>query len=251
VNGTEYVFVGPSVSGTGLLVAKIVGAGADAKLELVRVYPSTGAHAIAPQAFAPHDTFAEYDAVYGHHILYAANSFQGVVILNIDDPANAVPIASLPGAQAPPPTGLAPNHYHTIQPTWIGEKRIFVTVSEVGYNTLKIFDATDLEDPKFMGEWVYDRNQPTNLQHNFQIVDGKIFMGHYEHGLFVFDLAAFVADPSAGLPEIGHYQPPPGGLVWDVVLWDGVLFISDIPQGLHVLGYGCFEPGDVRFTSRG
>ncbi len=251
VNETEYVFVAPSVSGTGLLVAKIVGAGLDAKLELVRVYASTGPHAVYPQAFAPHDTFAEFDETYGHHVLYTANSFNGVVILNIDDPANAVPITSVPPAQAAAPTGLAPNHYHTIQPTWIGDKRIFVTVSEVGYNTLKIFDATNLEQPRFLGEWVYDRAQPTNLQHNFQIVDGKIFMAHYEHGLFVFDLAKFVASPAAGLPEIGHYEPPPGGLLWDILLWNGVLFVSDIPQGLHVLGYGCFEPGDARLTSRG
>lgn len=251
VNGTEYVFVAPSVSGTGLLVAKIVGSGSDAKLELVRVYASTGAHAAYPQAFAPHDSFAEFDEAYGHHVLYTANSFNGVVILNIDDPANAVPIASVPPAQAAAPTGALPNHYHTIQPTWIGEKRIFVTVSEVGYNTLKVFDATDLENPRFLGEWVYDRTQPTNLQHNFQIVDGKIFMAHYEHGLFVFDLEAFVASPGAGLPEIAHYEPPPGGLLWDILVWNGVLFVSDIPQGLHVLGYGCFEPGDTRLTSRG
>lgn len=251
VDGVEYVFVTPSVSGTGLLVAKITGNGSHAKLELVRVYTSTGPHAVFPQALAPHDTFAEYDRTYGHHVLYLANSFNGVVIMNIDDPADAVPIASLPGTQAPPPTGAAPNHYHTIQSTWIGEKRVFATVSEVGYNTLKIFDATDIENPTFMGEWVYDRNQPANLQHNFQIVDGKIFMAHYERGLFVFDLAAFVSAPSGVLPEVAHYQPPPGGLLWDVILWDGVLFVSDIPQGLHVLGYGCFEPGNPRFTSRG
>ena len=250
VNGTEYVFVAPSVSGTGLLVAKIVGNGTDARLELVRVYASTGPHAVYPQAFAPHDTFAEFDEAYGHHVLYAANSFNGVVILQIDDPANAVPIASLPAAQAAPPTGAAPNHYHTIQPTWIGDKRVFATVSEVGYNTLKVFDATDLENPRFLGEWIYDRTQPANLQHNFQIVDGKIFMAHYEHGLFVFDLAGFVANPGT-LREIAHYQPPPGGLIWDILVWNGVLFLSDIPQGLHVLGYGCFEPGDERLTSRG
>jgi hypothetical protein len=251
INGTEYLFVGPSISGTGLLVAKIVGENQSAKLELVKVYASTGPHAAYPQALAPHDTFATYDATYGHHLLYIANSFNGIVIMEIDDPADAKVITSVPPQQAPPPTGALPSHYHTIQAQWISGKRILVTVGEVGYNTMKVFDATDLRNVKFLAEWVHDRAQAAKMQHNLQIVNGTLFMGHYEHGLYVFDLQAFASAPTSAIVPVAHYQPPPGGLIWDVVVWNGLLLISDIPQGLHVVAYGCFKPGDASLTSQG
>lgn len=251
IEGVQYVFVTPSISGTGVLVHKIVGDGADARFEHVTTYRSTAPHALYPQAFAPHDSYLTYEDDVDAHVLWLANGFYGIVALDVDDPANPRTLMSIPPEASPDVPAPAPTHSHTVQTTWQAGKRLLASASEVGYNSLKIYDVTNLDDPRLLGTWIYDERQPTYLQHNVQIVNGTLFLAHYEHGLFSFDLASYAVDPTVHIQPAGHWQVDGGGLIWDVNVRDGVLFLSDISQGLHVVGYGCLTPGVAAHTSDG
>lgn len=247
INGVEYLFVFPSISGIHAVVHKLVGSGPSAKLEFVTMYMYKEPADPLAQNTAPHDGYVAYDPVVEHHLLYTANSFYGVQVINVDDPKNPETLAEIPANADGTPTGAAPTFYHTIQVEWIGDKRIIVTSAEVGYNTLKVFDATDFDDVEFLGQWVFDEQNPTNMQHNLQIVDGILFEAHYGQGLFGFDLNSYVENPTPELPIIFHYQPQ--GSLWDVVVHKGVAMVSG--PGIHVVGYGCFTPGDETLTSDG
>lgn len=252
IGGAEYLFVVPSISGTGMLVAKLdPAASGSARLELVKVYASAVASPFAPQALAPHDAYVTFDAEANATLLYLANGLNGIIAMDVDDPANAQVVLSIPAGAGSPPQSAAPTYYHSIQAKWIGGKRILATSAEIGYNTVKVFDVTDLKAPKFLGQWVYDERQPFQMEHNLQIVEGILFVAHYQQGLFGFDLNAYVGASGARLAPTLHFQPRQGGLNWDVVVKDGLLYLSDIAQGLYVVGYGCFAAGSPDLTSDG
>lgn len=247
IKDTEYVFVFPSISGVHAVVHKLVGSGPTAKLEYVTMYTYASPTAPTAQPTAPHDGYVAWDPVVNHHLLYTANSFYGVQIINVDDPAKPQTLATIPANADGSPTGAAPTFYHSVQVAWIDGKRIVVTSAEVGYNTMKIFDATNFDDVQFLGQWVFDEMNPTNMQHNIQIVNGTLFEAHYGQGLFGFDLAAYVAKPTSEIPIIFHYQPQ--GSIWDVVVRKGIAYVSG--PGVTAVGYGCFTPGDLTLSSDG
>jgi hypothetical protein len=247
IGDAEYVFVFPSVSGIHAVVHKLAGSGPTAKLEYLTTYTYVSPMAPTAEPTAPHDGYVTWDPVVNHNLLYTANSFYGVQIMNVDDPAKPQTVATIPANPSGSPVGNAPTFYHTVQVGWIDGKRIIVTSAEVGYNTMKIFDATNFQSIKYLGEWVFDETNPTNMQHNLQIVNGTLFEAHYGQGLFGFDLASYVAKPSGEIPIIFHYQPP--GSIWDVVLRKGLAYVSG--PGVGVVGYGCFTPGDASLTSTG
>ncbi len=247
IKDTEYVFVFPSISGVHAVVHKLVGSGPTAKLEFVTMYTYVTPMAPSAQPTAPHDGYVAWDPVVNHNLLYTANSFYGVQVINVDDPAKPETLATIPANADGSPTGAAPTFYHTVQVGWVDGKRIIVTSAEVGYNTMKIFDATNFDDIKFLGQWVFDEMNPSNMQHNLQIVNGTLFEAHYGQGLFGFDLAAYVAKPTEEIPIIFHYQPQ--GSIWDVVIRKGVAYVSG--PGVGAIGYGCFTPGDATLSSDG
>lgn len=251
IGDAEYLFVFPSISGEHVVVHKVTGSGAETRLSYVTTYQVVTPTNPTRQPVAPHDGYVVYDEVAGHHLLYLANSFHGVQVIDVDDPANPRTLATIAANADGSATGYAPSFYHTIQAGWIDGRRIIVTSAEVGYNTLKVFDATDFSNVKFIGQWVFDDQNPTNMQHNLQIVDGILFEAHYGQGLFGFDLRAYLQGPTPDVPVAFHYQPPGGGSLWDVVVRKGVAYASDTSQGLHVLGYGCFTPGDLALDSDG
>jgi hypothetical protein len=247
----EYVFAVPSISGTGVLVARRTGEDAQARLELVTVWTSTQPSPYLPQALAPHDVYITHDPKVNATLLYAANGFNGIVVFDITDPKAPRTVAAVPPGAGGIPTSVAPSYYHSIQVHWFGDRRILATSAEVGYNTVRIWDATDFSNVRFLGQWVYDQARPFLMNHNLQIVNGTLYVAHYGEGLFVFDLGAFVDAPGAGLRPVGHYQPATGGLLWDVVLRDGLILLTNISQGLEVVGYGCLEVGNEALTSTG
>lgn len=203
----------------------------------------------------PHDMWVNYDAKTEEWLLYSADGYHGWAVFNIDDPANP----ELVGGLVRPESGYT----HTIQGAWIGEKRIVATIAEVGFNVLEVYDATNLMAPVLLATWHVNRDsmvpQPAAPQHEFNIVDGKLYLGHYANGAYVFDLTT-ITTPVAGtadLVPVAHYAngtPTPGGLfsdIWSVDVINGVLYISDMDEGIHVVGYGCNVAGNTLLTSTG
>jgi len=124
------------------------------------------------------------------------------------------------------------------------------TISEVGVNAMRVFDATDLSKPIPLGSWTFEYN-PASWQHNLQIANGTLFFSHYENGVFAFDLHDVGTMPfgqTQQLVPIAHYAVASSS--WDVIVKDGLLWIGDSNQ-VHTVGFGCNTPGDALATSTG
>ncbi|HEX2022476.1 MAG TPA: hypothetical protein VHH36_07170, partial [Candidatus Thermoplasmatota archaeon] len=150
---------------------------------------------------------------------------------------------------------------HQVRVGFYGDRRVVVTMSEAGLNTLKVYDATRLEAPVLLGRWNADPARPHVPQHNIQLLGETLFMAHYTEGLYVFNLTKVVhGPPLAGTLDLrpsAHWaveEPePPTELgfanVWEALVIDGVIHVGDITHGLTAIGYGCMPAGDPAFTA--
>ena len=263
IDGEDYVFVATQWN-YGVYILKVVGDPGSRTLQDVTVYmPFKN-----PVLLGQHDTYVAEDPVLGVPVLYVADGFAGWAAADVSDPANPVPLASVPEVS------LYQGYTHSVQVAWIDGRRIVTTISEVGHNSMKVYDATDFSDVFMIGEWTWNPTNPKDSaeeEHNIQIVDGKIVMAHKWQGVFIFDLAALVAATPRGtlvLPEplnawapIAHWQPPamtPRVKVWDVVVQDGLIYAGDYGDagqasyyGVYTLQFGCWEPGTKDLVSNG
>ncbi len=255
----DWVFVAPN-SNQGVFILRVDGEVGSRTLNYVtQTLPVEGG------PLGPHDMFVHRDPLTNDWYLYSADGFHGWAVFNVNDPSAPLFI----GGFLRPESGYT----HTIQATKIGEKRIVATIQEVGVNALEIYDATILQAPVLIGVWQVGPGASAP-QHNFNIVNGSLYLAHYGHGMFVFDLEALPLVPGAGtasLQPVAHYDPTPGGenyvvgfvvpgvpdgfeALYDVVLQDGILYaggFGDPVTGVHVIGYGCVRPGDPAETSVG
>lgn len=263
LDGVDYVFVATQWN-YGIYILEVVGEPGARKLRDVALYmPFEN-----PVLLGQHDVYVAHDPVLDKPLLYVANGFEGWAVADISDIAKPVTLAIVPEVSA------YQGYTHTVQVTWLEGRRIVATISEIGHNSLKVYDATDLALPVMIAEWNWNPLSPVDAveeQHNIQIVDGKLVMSHKWQGVFVFDLAALVAATppgTVGVPEplsawgpVAHWQPPalnPRVKLWDVVVKDGLIFTGDYGNagqasyyGVYVLQYGCWAPGDGSLASNG
>ena len=182
---------------------------------------------------------------------------EGWEAFDISDPKTSQRLALVPNLD--PGQG----YLHTVAGNMVGSRRIVATISEVGVNTLKVFDATDFSKPVLLGEWWADRTDPHQPEHDINILDGKLYMAHYTNGVYVFDLKKLGGAPLLDTPTLApaaHFAAAnrmDGGAagfanVFDVVEMNGVMYVSDFTDAQHAVtavGYGCLTPGDARETS--
>lgn len=247
IGGEDYVFVAPN-SDSGVWVLKRTPAG----LELVTNFGAP----LGGGPLGPHDMSLVWDEILQVPILYVANAFEGWMAFDVSDPANAKRLGFMLNLDPAPVS-----YTHTVLGAKVGDKRIVVTIAEVGANMLKVYDATSFEAPILLGVWWADKAAPQMPQHNLQIVGDKLYMAHYSKGVYVFDMAALAASPplagTATFAPVAHYAPlhpdAPDTLgfanVWDVVVHRGLLYVNDMAHGTAVVGYGCLAPGDPAATS--
>lgn len=250
IAGEDWVFLAPN-SNTGIWVLKLEGAPDARTLTYVtQTLPVEGG------PLGPHDLFIDQDEVDGHWYLYSADGFHGWTVFNVDDPTNPMPAGGL----ANPAEGA---YTHSIQAQWINGRRLVATIGEVGVNVFKIYDATNLLAPLLLTAYQASPGPgSTAPEHNFNVVGGKLYLSYYTLGMYVFDLTQLSGIPlvdSATFQPVAHYgnnpESAPGPTdfsgIWDTVLVDGVIYLSNIEGGLVVVGYGCNTPGDVALTSEG
>lgn len=253
IGDTDWVFLAPN-SNSGIWILRIDGdVGSRTLTYVTQTLPAEGG------PLGPHDLFVQQDPVTSDWLLYSADGFHGWTVFDINDPATPTPVGGWAAPQ--------PGYTHTIQAARLGERRIVVTIAEVGENLVQVFDASILQAPILLAAWQVEP-LATTPQHNFNLVDGRMYLAHYGYGMYVFDLA-----DAGGLPVLGtttfrpiaHYDPVPGGTayvagiggfeaVYDVVLQDGLLYVSgfsDPVNGVEVLGFGCITPGDAEQKSVG
>lgn len=266
IDGRSWVFAASGV-GTGVGIYELVGPPGDRDLRFVTQF--------APGVpLGAHDTWVHHDPVRDSPVLYVANSYGGWLAADVSDPSTPVPLAASPNGD--PYQGYT----HSIRAQWIDGRRIVATIQESegvfppGASALKIYDATNLQAPVLIGIgghsqlYVAGQGLPgSEMQHHIQIVDGRLYMAHYEQGVYVFDLDELEptdlprnleAPPQPQILEPdARYVPPGDGSHFDVVLEDGVIYTSDwrgfnsIDGGLVSLQYGCIDVGDPAQTSIG
>jgi hypothetical protein len=246
----DWLFIAPNAN-SGIHILKIEGApGAVTLTKVAETMPVQGG------PLGPHDMTVQFDPVLKSWILYSADGFEGWSAWDVDDPSEPQMIARLPNLE--PFQGYT----HTIQAAHVGDRRLVATIAEVGHNALKVYDATNLMAPVLVGTWQAATGDDSLApQHNLHVVGDNLYVAHYQRGFYVFNLTDVPTLPMTGFAQLApmaHWtrntdgtQGPVGfNGVWEVVVKDGVLYVSDVDQ-FRVFGFGCITPGDAAQTSFG
>lgn len=249
----DWVFVAAN-DNTGIWILKMEGA-PDAKTltYVTRTLPVQGG------PLGPHDMYVQLDPTLERWLLYSADGFHGWSVFDVSDPSLPVPL----GGFVNPAEG---GYTHSVQAATFGLQRLVATTSEIGANLLRVYDATVPAAPVLLGVWIAPQTPGTppygitDPQHNINIVDDKLYVAHYARGVYVFDVGQLLPAPAVGtlqLQPIAHYAPDGdesgAGFrgVWDAVVKDGIVYAAHMGEGLHVVGFGCNEPGTADQTSTG
>lgn len=238
IKGEQWVFLAPNTN-TGVWILKLEGPPATRTLKFV-----TTTLPVQGGPLGPHDMVVQWDEFLKMHILYSADGYHGWSAFDVNDPAKP----TLIGGFVRPESGYT----HTIQAYKMGSRRMVATIAEVGANFMEIYDATNIKAPILVATWQV--GNPSSAQHNFNIVQNQLYLAHYGHGIFVFDLTELPATPSTKLVDfkpVAHYKARPdkaSASYWDVLLKDGLIYTSG-GNGVDIVGYGCVPPGAKTFTS--
>lgn len=198
-----------------------------------------------------HDMFVT-DEPDGSTLMYVANWDAGLRIVDVTDPASPKEL----GGWNDFPSGHEGN-LHTVSADWIGDRRIVVGSTEVGFlvvgglqylrgedrSIVYVWDATDPADIQLLGTWENPQGLPAGRDqpifgeeitstHNLQLEDGRVYLAHYALGVFVLDVST--PDLQAA-PATLAYSQDADTSVWDVVLSHGVTYASGTGgiRGLH------------------
>jgi hypothetical protein len=251
IGGTDYVFIAPN-DDAGVMVLKLTGTGDGRQLATVG---RIGDDVLTGGPLGPHDMSLVWDQLTNKPVLYVANGFEGWKAFDVSDPTHATLLAVSLNF------GAAQGYTHTVVGQKVGSKRLVAAIQEVGDNTLTIYDATNWMTPVPIAQWKEDATDPLTPEHNIQLLNGTLYVSHYTHGMFVFDLNKLDTTPLLGtlsLQPVAHYEPTKpqsasGPLafanIWDVLVNEGVVYVNDIQGGTDVVGYGCLHPGDASETS--
>jgi hypothetical protein len=217
-----------------------------------------------------HDMFVMEDPALGKTLMYVANWDAGLRVVDVTEPADPKEI----GAWMDFPAGHAGN-LHTVATEWIGDRRITVGSPEIGFAVvggipyllgeeptgMYVWDTTDLADIKLLSFWqnpidpyaergadpvFSDLGEGVTSSHNLQIENGRVYMAHYELGVWVIDISTPALQ---GAPSTMGYFVEPGMNTWDVVLNHGVVYLGDAAR-LHALHFPLDRLGTDGVTSR-
>lgn len=211
---------------------------------------------LASTPLGNHDITILNDTLLGDKpLLYLAEGFGGWSVHDVSKPDAPV---RLGGSFSPEP---GPGYTHTVRVGFYDGKRIVVTMSEVGLNTMKVYDATDLAKPILLARWNADTTRPQIPQHNIQLLGDHLYMGHYTEGVYVFNLSGVVSGPpvlgSLELAPMAHYaveepeKPSELGFanVWEVLVHHGAIWVTDGVGTFTSVGFGCVTLGDPAVTA--
>ena len=254
---TQVAAMGPGASGAGLerVVDETVAAG-------------TGAANALLLGAEPHDITVQEDPLEPGRWLALVSYWDfGLRVFDVTDPRDPVELGAWAGDAAQVYEG---NVHGAILALHEG-KRVAVVGPELLGSTvpaLWVLDMEDLAAPRLMAEWVPPGQHATQglllTVHQFQVVDGRVYLAYNHAGVWVLDLARIVAggyseDPAR--PEVlGYYLPhekvelfdPDLAAVpntWDVNVKDGYVFASDRYTGFYVLHHVPDALGDATLTS--
>ena len=216
----------------------------------------------------PHDITVQPDPLDESRLIASVSYWDfGIRFYDVSDPRDPALLGAWAGDAAKRYEGNA----HGTALTVLDGKRVAVVGPELLGDTvpaLYVLDVSDWASPTLVGEWLPPGEHPSHgltlTTHQFQLVDGKVYLAYNHAGVWVLDLARIVAadyadDPAR--PEVlGYYLPhekvelydPEIAAVpntWDVNVKDGRIYASDRYTGFYVLQYAGDEAGNPALTS--
>ena len=198
-----------------------------------------------------HDFYVAYDPATKQDKFYGAAWSQGYFIFDVSKPETPALVTSI--------TGVAGGaSYHTFTPTPDG--RYAVGEMEYVYSPLRIYDLKPGLDgtvktiSRPIGAWTSDFQ---NLPHNHEVRWPHVFVSAYEDGLQVFNMMDPTNPYTVGYyytyegprrtgwggvdrPEEGRGSAN-GAFGVEVRNADGLIFVSDMSEGLYVLKMDGFD----------
>ncbi len=204
---------------------------------------NTGACASAAlHFFSGHqDMTHQVDPLTGKDMLSVSFWNLGLRFVDVSNPLQPAEVGSWQGEDSEKWDGVL----HTSMMFESNGSRIAATIPEGGDPpALFILDATDLDNPKILAEWTarddFHNESSRFSMHNFQIVDGLLYLAMYHGGIWVFDIStpALQAEPKV----LGTYMPwhrdtgrgcCGGIMAWDVVVHEGYILTAN--AGFYVL----------------
>lgn len=180
----------------------------------------------------------------------------GMRILDVSIPAAPLEIGSWAGEDGEKWRG----NLHTTVAANLQDKRIIVTIPEgTSPPAMFVLDATDLNNPKLLAQWTalpdFQGEDGTFSLHNFQIMDGKVYIAMGHGGVWCIDISTpeLQAAPNPIASYLPHEPRPDGepyqGYYWDSVLWRGYWLTADGSGGFYVLHRLGDPAGDGNYTS--
>lgn len=190
-------------------------------------------------------------------LLYVAYAYQGLHVLDISQPSAPELVT-----RWVPPGEASPWYTHTVDASWIGDRRVVVVGSEVFEDRhaetpspVWVLDATDLENPELMSTWTNPAGAGSqNLlfsAHFLRIEEGYVHLSHYHGGVWILDVSTpeRQADPTVAGAYLPHadtgYRPSTecclgfnlAGIpvTMDAVGDGNVTYAADIQTGVYAL----------------
>lgn len=201
------------------------------------------------------------DPITGAPTLFVSFWNLGLRIVDVSIPVAPIEIGFWDGLGA---AGYRGN-FHTGMAFESEGRRIAVVIPE-GPDPPAIFilDATDLANPILLSEWsalpsftdADGNNHAGSFSlHNFQIVDGKIYIAMGHGGIWVLDVST--PEKQAAPVPVGSYYPhhprPDGAdysiYPWDAVVWNGYILNGEGSSGFYVLHFAGDPAGDETYDS--
>lgn len=249
--------MGPGAGGEGL--ERVVGETVDA---------GTGAANALLLGAEPHDVTVQEDPKEpGRWIATVSYWDFGLRFFDVTDPTSPVELGAWAGEGAEVYEG----NVHGAMLALHEGKRVAVVGPELLGSTvpaLWVLDAEDFAAPAVLGEWVPPGEHATQglllTTHQFQVVDGRIYLAYNHAGVWVLDLARIVAGDYADDPArpevLGYYVPHEQVELydaehaavpntWDVNLKDGYILAADRYTGFYVLHHKPDALGDPALAS--
>ncbi len=238
------------------------------KLEVVSVYqdvPMDPQEQAAMAVVTNHDGMIQKHPITGQYIAYLSYGNWGLVLLDMDDPANPQYLSRIVPWDHVPKADANAGYIHEAVPideVWDGKHFTFVGDEcgghPVGTPTCLAYaiDTTDPRTPLIAGAWTlpHDVAWTSGLQfslHYLGYYNKTLFTTVYHGGLWAVDVSQLTSGTPTSLPSIGVFmppyvspKPPPGATIGysprvnDLnVFPDGILVVYDAHTGLYTVRF--------------
>lgn len=206
----------------------------------------------------PHDVSVQVHPRTNQTLAYLSYWNQGLVILDIGDPAHPVKVGKFQDF-GPAPYGNV--HMARAFPHLVAGRHITVVEPEVGGQPdtgyMTFIDTTDPADPRYISSWLLPGNLTSQglrfSPHYFDVADGRVALASYHAGLWVIDVhdAANLAHPRsvafAEMPSARSVLGPASAFfemgAFDAWWYEDHIVVGDILEGLGVYRYTGPAPG--------